>query len=299
MTDSAKYEIPNLDKYSLIEISVSGGNLYAKEKVVIRDLFLSCRIPAKSLVISDYKNTFRTSCYTRSLAKVRQLRERYQNIKNKKISLTRKVLRKRDWFDKWKLDYHIQSFGSKFKVVPIWEKQKFKDPQRIPIFLEPGSAFGSGNHETTRLMVRLLEILAGRIQNFLDIGTGTGILSITASKLGANRIVGFDHDKPSAITAQKNFLENGCSHGAFFCANLKKLNLKERFHVVAANLLSKTLLECRSKILSCVRTKGYLLVSGITKENLADFRKRFETRSLQCLKILRGRRWTALLYRKA
>ena len=209
------------------------------------------------------------------------------------------MLGRHDWFDKWKRDYHIRSIGAKFMIVPIWEKKKFKDSRRIPIFLEPGSAFGSGYHETTRLMVRLMELWKGPRKSFLDIGTGTGILSVVASKLGAEKVAAFDYDRPSVVAACKNFRMNGCVQGEFFGANLKTLKRKERFDIVGANLISKMLLECKCKILPRVRPGGVLLVSGISKENFPDFQKNFIAPELKCLKTLRGRKWVAVLYRKS
>jgi ribosomal protein L11 methyltransferase len=183
-------------------------------------------------------------------------------------------------------------------IVPVWEKSKFRSSRRTPIFLEPGSAFGSGYHETTRLMTRLLELLAGKIGSFLDIGCGTGILSVAAAKLGAVKILGFDNDRPSALVAAKNFRTHRCSGGAFFCAQLKSLKVRERFDTVGANLLSKTLLELRGEIVLRVRPGGFLLVSGIALQNFPAFKRGFAGEELKCLKILRGHRWVAVLYKK-
>ena len=285
-------------KYSLIEIALEGKNLRANEKVSARGLLLSCRIPGRSLVSSDYKGAFRVSCYTRSTGKVLEVRKKYKAWVPRSFSFKVKRLRQQDWFDKWKRDYHMGPLGAKFMIVPVWERGRFKSGKRVPIYLEPGSAFGSGYHETTRLMMRLLESLAGKIGNFLDIGCGTGILSVAAAKLGAPKITGYDNDKPSALVAEKNFQINQCKNGTFFCAQLKRSQVTGRFDTVAANLLSKTLLEHRTRIVSRVRPGGYLLVSGIALQNFTAFKRGFDSASLRCLKILRGHRWAAVLYKK-
>lgn len=286
------------DKYSVIEIALAGQDLRAREKEAARALLLSCRIPEKNLITSDYKGAFRLACYTRSEKKVREVRERCRAQGPAPFSLKIKTLKRADWFDKWKRDYHMKSLGAKFMIVPAWERGKFKSVRRIPIFLEPGSAFGSGYHETTRLMTRLMESLRGPIGSFLDVGCGTGILSVAAAKLGAPKIVGFDNDRPSALVAAKNFRANGCDGGAFFCAQLKSLKLKERFDIVGANLLSKVLLELRPEIVRRVRPGGLLLVSGIALQNFPAFKRGFSCKALKCLKILRGHRWAAVLYKK-
>lgn len=285
-------------KYSVIEIALCGQNLRAKEKVSARELLLSCRIPERSLVCSDYKGVFRICCYPRSGKKVREVRTKYAALKDRPFTLKVKRLGRHDWFDKWKRDYHIKPLGAKFMIVPVWEKQKLKPGRRVPVFLEPGSAFGSGYHETTRLMIRLLESLKGKIGNFLDIGCGTGILSVAAAKLGAGKITGYDNDKPSALVAARNFKTNQCEGGTFFCAQLKRSKVFGTFDTVGANLLSKTLLEYRAKIVARVRPGGYLLVSGIARQNFPSFKRGFLGAPLKCLKILRGHRWVAVLYQK-
>jgi ribosomal protein L11 methyltransferase len=183
-------------------------------------------------------------------------------------------------------------------IVPAWERHQFEPGRRAPVFLEPGSAFGSGYHETTRLMTRLLESLRGKIGSFLDIGCGTGILSVVAAKLGAGKITGYDNDKPSALVAAKNFRANQCGGGTFFCAQLKRSKVFGQFDAVGANLLSKTLLEHRGRIIARVRPGGYLLASGIAIQNFAAFKRGFSGAPLKCLQVLRGRRWVAVLYQK-
>ena len=289
---------PSFCKYSVIEIALAGEDLRAKEKEAARALFLSCRIPEKNLITSDYKGAFRLACYTRSAKKVREARDRYRKGGARPFALQIKTLKRADWFDKWKRDYHMKPLGTKFMIVPAWERGKFKPARRMPIFLEPGSAFGSGYHETTRLMTRLLESIEGKIGSFLDVGCGTGILSVAAAKLGAAKIVGFDNDRPSALVAAKNFRANGCDGGAFFCAQLKSLKVTEHFDTVGANLLSKVLLELRSEIARRVRPGGLLLVSGIALQNFPAFKRGFSCKELKCLKILRGHRWAAVLYKK-
>jgi ribosomal protein L11 methyltransferase len=285
-------------KYSVIEIVLGGQGLRAVDKASAREFLLSCQIPEQSLVLSDYKGVFRLSCYTHSSRKARDIRKRYASLEQRPFTFQVKRLGRRDWFDKWKRDYHIKSLGAKFMIVPVWEKRKFKPGRRKPVFLEPGSAFGSGYHETTRLMTRLLELLSGKIGSFLDIGCGTGILSVVVSKLGARKITGYDNDKPSALVAEKNFRVNQCKNGTFFCAQLKRSRVSGLFETVGANLLSKTLLEHRARIVARVRPGGHLLVSGIARQNLAAFKRGFSSASLRCLKVLRGHRWVAVLYQK-
>ncbi len=284
-------------KYSCYEVALSGRDLSHEEKKAVGVFFLSCRVPQAALACTEYRGLYRVCYYTRAARRVSQLRRRFRTRLWKRITFRVKALGRHDWFDKWKRDYQLRPLGAKFMIVPVWERKKYKVSRRLPIFLEPGSAFGSGYHETTRLMVRLLESLCWRRAGFLDVGTGTGILSAVAGKLGAKGIVAFDNDKQSAIVARKNFEANGGRNGSFFGANLKTVRLKKRFEVVGANLLSKTLIENQKKIRRWVKPGGSLIVSGIGKENFEAFRKGFAHRELKCTKVLRGRKWVALVYK--
>lgn len=287
------------EKYQYHEVALSGKHLASEQKKKAQDIFSQCGIPFQKLALTDYKNHFQICYYTRSDSETRRLQKCFQKYRIKGVRLKIRILYRHDWFDKWKRDYHMRPLGKKFMIVPVWEKEKFNDPGRIPIYLEPGSAFGSGYHETTRLMARLLEWRKGSVTEFLDVGTGTGILSVVAAKQGASRVVAFDNDKPSVMAARHNFELNGCAGGKFFVANLTRLKLQKRFNLVGANLISKVLVKCRSKILSTVKPGGILLVCGIMKENLSDFRNGFRGPELKCLKMMRGRKWCALAFRKA
>ncbi len=287
-----------VEKYSVIEIALCGQDLHPREKESAVALLTRCAIPERVHALTEHKGSYCLSCYTRSEKMVEEVRRKYRALTGRPFKLKVKTLRRRDWFDKWKRDYHMRPLGAKFMIVPAWERSKFKPGRRIPVILEPGSAFGSGYHETTRLMTRLLESLKGKLGSFLDMGCGTGILSVVASKLGAREIVGFDNDRPSAIVAGENFETNCCSNGTFFWAQLKNLKTREQFDTVGANLLSRVLLEYRDRIVARVRPGGHLLVSGIALQNFPAFKRGFACPALKCLKILRGHRWAGVLYKK-
>ncbi|MCM8775242.1 MAG: 50S ribosomal protein L11 methyltransferase, partial [Candidatus Omnitrophica bacterium] len=148
--------------------------------------------------------------------------------------------------------------------------------------------------------VRLMEKCRGKFESFLDVGIGTGILAITASKLGARRIFGIDHDKGSIKVAKENLVRNGIRNACVRYGDITatRLPFMRRFDLVAANLLSRTLIDSRSRIVLRVKKKGYLIVSGIARRNLKDFLRDFKLPVLRCIKTLRGRSWAACLYRR-
>lgn len=208
-----------------------------------------------------------------------------------------------DWADKWKEDYVIQTLGRQFVLVPSWRKNEFKEKdykKRIPILMDPQSAFGSGEHETTRLIVKMLEKLSGKFKSFIDVGTGTGILSIVAAHLSAERILAFDCDKPSVKCADFNFRRNVSKSilASFKCWELARFKSMRKFDLVCANINSHILERHRRQIVTAAKKGGYVLVSGILHQTYKSFRDAFDGKDLRCMKVLKGRRWVAVLFRK-
>ena len=242
--------------------------------------------------------------YVSNKARVRGLEKALKKVGHfSDVTFDCRELSLHDWADKWKEDYQIQTLGKQFVVVPAWRKREFKPKKfkkRVPIWMDPLSAFGSGEHETTQLIVRQIENLSNRFDSFLDIGTGTGILSIVARHCGATRILGFDRDKPSAQCARMNFDANGLAkeQTSFVRSELSGFTWKFSFDLVCANINSHILESYREEIVGSAKIGGWVLVSGILKETHKSFRESFDGPDLRCLKVLRGRRWVSVLYKK-
>jgi len=229
--------------------------------------------------------------------------KRYKKVSIACVSVRSKFISYANWAEKWKEDYEIQAIGKNFVVIPAWRLSEFSSSKyrgRIPVVIDPLSAFGSGEHETTRLVTRMMEKLRGRFESFLDVGTGTGILSVFAAHLGARKIMGFDCDKPSAQCAKFNFQKNIAFsvESEFRCLELKRLKYKGEFQLVTANINSHILENFRNEIVCSAQKGGWVLVSGILRQTYPSFRENFDGKDLKCQKVLRGRRWVCVLYRK-
>lgn len=283
----------------LHEFSVLGRGLSSDEKERLRGLFMDAGISAENLAVWEYKKYFRLSVYSVADRLMRAIRKKASVLGVRGLKFRLRDLKPADWFYRWQKTYCIMPAGKRFLIVPAWKRGKIlpRTP-RTPIVLDPGSAFGTGGHETTKLMIRLLEGLEGKFREFLDAGTGSGVLAIVAAKLGAVRVEGFDNDAMSVKIAKKNYKENGGKRGTFVRKDLKRIVFRHRFDCVGANLLSKTLLEGRKTLLRCLEPGGYLVVSGIAKRNFSSFQKKFCSTDLRCRKILCGRSWVGAVYRK-
>lgn len=171
-----------------------------------------------------------------------------------------------DWAHSWKRHFHAMEFGPSLLIKPSWSRRVPRRGQAV-VVLDPGLSFGTGQHPTTAFCLRQASALrrAGTRQSFLDIGTGSGILAITAAKLGYAPVEAFDHDPAAVKVAQANARQNGVlSKVRMTCRDLSRLSRAgRRFDVVCANLTADVLLREKERILSRLRVAGRLVVAGV------------------------------------
>lgn len=143
-------------------------------------------------------------------------------------------------------------------ILPPWKKSRKTGPK---IIIDPGMAFGTGRHESTKLMLRMMSSISLQGMSILDLGCGSGILAIYANMMGADRIVAVDHDPCAAEAVGKNANLNGADRIEVICADLH--DIKGQFDVVLANLDARTFSACSSHVIGLVKDQGQLLASGI------------------------------------
>ncbi|MFA5087397.1 MAG: 50S ribosomal protein L11 methyltransferase [Candidatus Omnitrophota bacterium] len=239
------------------------------------------------------------SVFIRSLREAKTLLRRLKACPLKKVRMRIKCLKEEDWRDKWKRDFRPFLLTSTLRVIPSWCKDipSAKSPEE-KILIDTVTAFGTGKHETTRFMARLMERCRNSFESFLDIGTGTGILSVVAFKCGARKVWAVDIDPHCIEVADRNLRLNGHQCDRLEAGDVAAFNSRCQFDLVAANLITDDLLRLKNKILSLVRTGKYLAVSGISTGNYPFFRRKFRHKSFRCLKVERGKEWVAVLYQK-
>lgn len=164
-----------------------------------------------------------------------------------------------DWKLAYRRHFKTENVGRRLVTVPAWEK--VPDGDRVPIVLDPGMAFGTGKHETTRACLEYIDALAP-VDSFLDMGCGSGILSIAAAKLGCGAVTGFDVDPEAVDSSRENAAANGVSVTFFkygLGANVKRdLGTAD---LVVANILGPLLIRFADEIAPCATR--HLVISGI------------------------------------
>jgi len=182
-----------------------------------------------------------------------------------------------DWKLAYRRHFKVEEIGRRLVTVPAWEKVPSGD--RVPIVLDPGMAFGTGKHETTKACLEFIDELSP-VETFLDMGTGSGILSIAASKLGCGQVVGFDVDEEAVAAARENAEANGVSI-EFFRYGLGAKVRRELpvADLVVANILGPLLIRFADEIVPTVRR--HLVISGILTELYPDVLAAYTARGLR------------------
>lgn len=174
-----------------------------------------------------------------------------------------------DWQNNWKQYFHPMPIGKKLLIRPVWEND-FDAQGRKILNIEPGLAFGTGSHPTTKLCLETLEKYIHGGEKMLDIGCGSGILSIAGLLLGAKSALGVDIDSIAVKTAKANALENGFAEPEFVAVqgNLSD-KVSGKFDIIAANIVADIIIEFNSQVADFLEDGGIYITGGII-ENRED-----------------------------
>jgi ribosomal protein L11 methyltransferase len=202
---------------------------------------------------------------------------------------------KSSW-DLWKTKLNKVRVSDRIIIRPPWEEYCPADSE-IAIEINPSLAFGTGHHESTRLCIRLIERLlyAPDCKSVLDVGCGSGILSIVAAKLGARRVVAFDFDKVAVKEAKENLIRNSISNTVnLVCGYIE--SIKGNYDLMVANISVEELLHMRAELESRLGEGGLLVLSGIPFSRRDELLSGMETSSLVLREEVRDGDWIAMVF---
>lgn len=211
-----------------------------------------------------------------------------------------------DWINNWKK--YFSSFTIEdILIKPTWEEIKEEDKDKFIIEIDPGVSFGTGKHETTQLCIKqLLKYVRGNNPKVLDVGCGSGILSIVALKLGAREVVGTDLDADCMISTRDNMIVNKLDEklGTFYIGNLiDDVELQEKvgaeeYEVVVANILADVIIPMAPVIPARLKKGGYFITSGIIDFKENEVRQAIEAAGLEIVEINHQGEWVNITARK-
>ena len=204
-------------------------------------------------------------------------------------------MREEDWSESWKQYYKPIKLG-KVTVVPAWEEYDAADGE-VVVRMDPGMAFGTGTHETTRLVMRIMqdEIKGG--EYVLDVGTGSGILSICASKLGASHCNAYDIDPVAVKVAEENALRDGCTNITVGVSDLLKgVDISRgKYDFCVANIVSDIIIRMMPDVKKYLKEGAPLILSGIIAPRADEVREAVKKYGYKIIKEENENDWLAML----
>jgi len=214
---------------------------------------------------------------------------------------TYKLIEEEPWEITWNEHYQPLEIGKQLRIVPSWMEPE--DDARIPIILEPGMAFGTGAHTTTRHCLEALELLVTEGNSVADLGCGSGILAIAAARLGAGLVVALDIDAQAVVLAQENVLRNGVGdrvqvlEGSL--AELRNLDQAHGFDLIVANIRASALEDfIQAGVSRDLTANGRIVMSGILEEQLDSIFENAKVGNLQTEQVMQTGDWRSVVFSK-
>lgn len=203
-----------------------------------------------------------------------------------------------DWATAWKQYYHPVKISNRFTIVPSWEEYTPVESDELIVELDPGMAFGTGTHPTTVLCMQALEKYVTEGDTIVDVGTGSGVLSIGAAMLGAKKVHALDLDEVAVRAAKENIALNKVDH----LVDVTQGNLLESIHVkpdvIVANILADVIMSFSQDAAKLLPDEGLFIVSGIIEEKRDEVKEDLITKGFEIVESVLMEDWVALIGKK-
>lgn len=201
-----------------------------------------------------------------------------------------------DWENEWKKFFKPRRVGSHFVVRPTWESFDALPGDKV-IVLDPGQAFGTGDHPTTRMCLEYLEMQVAPSNSVLDLGCGSGILAVGAKMVGAGETLAIDIDPIAVEVAKENITRNNVEVKTAV-GDVLELQLESRWDIVVSNIISATLINLAPDAAYALRPGGKWIVSGIITQNWSDVKKAAEKSGFTYIEHREEDGWNAGVFEK-
>lgn len=219
------------------------------------------------------------------------------NIGHNKVTLNE--VNEEDWATAWKKYYHPVKISNRFTIVPTWEDYEPVNSDELIIELDPGMAFGTGTHPTTVLCLQALEKTIKATDSVVDVGTGSGVLSIGAALLGAKHIHALDLDEVAVRSAIENVQLNKVEEVIDVMQGNLLDTVKEPADVVVANILAEVIMTFTDDAYTIVKPGGLFITSGIIEAKKDDVKVSLEKAGFIIEEVMMMEDWVAIISRKS
>ncbi|HAP36771.1 MAG TPA: 50S ribosomal protein L11 methyltransferase [Bacteroidetes bacterium] len=221
---------------------------------------------------------------------IKEISEQYHLPFVQHISTTE--IQHKNWNEEWERSIQPINVSERFVIAPSWNMGD--DTKKTVIIIDPKMTFGTGYHETTRLMIRLMENYIDPNNSVLDVGTGTGILAIAAAKMGAKNIVGIDIDEWSLDNGIENTRRNNVEKEIAIRIGSLEVVPESNFDIILANIFRNTILDLMDAMLQKLSSKGKIIFSGLLGTDQMVIEEALHERNLKIISVLRENDWIAV-----
>lgn len=223
--------------------------------------------------------------------KMRELKE--MGIDTGLAKVESEKMHEEDWANNWKKYYKPTKIGERIVVKPIWEEYDAKENELV-LELDPGMAFGTGTHETTRMCIQALDKYVKEDSTIFDVGCGSGILAIAAAKLGAKKAIGVDLDPVAVESANENVGLNNLNNIEILYGNLVEV-IDGKADIVVANIIAEVICILTEDIKRVLKKDGYFITSGIIHDRVDMVTKKLEEVGFEVLEINKDGEWNCIV----
>jgi len=213
------------------------------------------------------------------------------------FSVKSEMLKNKNWNEEWERNVKIVKISDRLVIKPSFREYEPEKNEHI-IIIDPKMSFGTGDHQTTKLASLLLEKNINGGESVLDVGSGTGILSLAAYKFGAERVLGIDNDEWCFLNGKENVALNSAESTVEIKQHEITDIMNEKFDLIIANINKSVLLEIASDIAERLKKSGKVILSGICHKDIKDIKAKYEKEKLILYEKSQEDEWAALIFNR-
>jgi ribosomal protein L11 methyltransferase len=220
------------------------------------------------------------------------------NIDIGKNSVSVSEVNEEEWATAWKKYYHPVKISERFTVVPTWEEYTPVSSDELIIELDPGMAFGTGTHPTTVMSIQGLERFVKSDDVVIDVGTGSGVLSIASAMLGAKKVTALDLDEVAVESAKMNIKLNKVHSVVDVFQNNLLEGIQEKADVIVANILAEVIVRFTDAAAQCLKPGGYFITAGIIQQKKDEVKESIESAGFQIEETVQMEDWVSFIAKR-
>lgn len=232
---------------------------------------------------------------------IKNIENSFENLKNVEIDFGKLIIEKtsiyeKDWENEWKKYFHVSKISDSIVIKPSWEEYEAKENEKV-IEIDPGLAFGTGTHETTRMCINAIEKYLDKKDSLIDVGCGSGVLAIAAKLLGASKVIAIDIDPLAVKVTHENLKINNISDVKIIQGDLVD-KIKNKSNIIVANIIADMIINLSKEAYKLLEDGGYFISSGIIEEKKDEVIEKLKKDKFEIIEILQDKSWICIVAKK-